>query len=70
MVALGGACVVAPEGGMLGEGGACMARGACVAKGGMHGMHPSLRDTAGHCAYGTHPTGMHSCYFLVLTIYS
>ena len=22
---------------------------------------PSLRDTAGQCAGGTHPTGMHSC---------
>ena len=21
------------------------------------------RDTAGHCAGGTHPTGMHSCLF-------
>ena len=23
---------------------------------------PLLRDTAGQCAGGTHPTGMHSCY--------
>ena len=38
--------------------------------GGMHGgdmraMHappPTLRDTVGQCARGTHPTGMHSCF--------
>ena len=59
----------------MAEGGACVAKGGNpVAKGGMHGkggvcgkrgdvcgMHPP-RDTAGHCAGGTHPTGMHSCY--------
>ena len=53
----GGVCVA--KGGMHGE------RGACVAKGGMHGMHtpppPLLRDTAGQCVGGMHPTGMHSC---------
>ena len=36
-------------------------------KGGMCGVHPP-RDTAGHCAGGTHATGMHSC--LVLKTYS
>ena len=37
--------------------------GACVAKleACMVCMHPLLRDTAGQCAGGTHPTGMHSC---------
>ena len=52
-------------------------RGVCVAKGGHAwwrgdawqkggcGMHPP-RDTAGHCAGGTHPTGMHSCLILHL----
>ena len=72
MCGKGGACVV--KGGMRGKGGACMAKGgmcgkgghawqgACMAKrGGMCGMHPPPQDTAGHCAGGTHPTGMHSC---------
>ena len=28
-------------------------------------MHtPRLRDTAGQCAGGTHPTGMHSCVMM------
>ena len=35
--------------------------GACVARGGMRG-----RDTVGHCAGGTHPTGMHSCSVVIL----
>ena len=65
------------EGGMRGKGGACVVKGVCVAKGGMHGKrggkgghvwyaHPPalLRDTAGQCAGGTYPTGMHSCYNL------
>ena len=62
-----GACVV--KGGVHGEGGACVVKGgmrgeggACVAKGGVRGMHTPPRDTAGHCAGGTHPTGMHSCH--------
>ena len=53
---------VRSEGGMCGDGGHAYQRGACVVKGGMHGMHgPPLRDMAGQCAGGTHPTGMHSC---------
>ena len=36
-------------------------RGACVAVKGGWSMDQSGRDTAGHCAGGTHPTGMHSC---------
>ena len=45
----GGSCMV--KGGHVGQ------KGACVAKGwGVRG-----RYTAGHCAGGTHPTGMHSC---------
>ena len=53
---------------MHGKGGHVWQRGACVVKGdvrgkrrGMHGMHSPPQDTAGHCAGGTHPTGMHSC---------
>ena len=42
-----GACVV--KGGVHGEGGMCGEGGACVV------------CMAGHCAGGTHPTGMHSC---------
>ena len=34
--------------------------GACMPGGG-YVMHTHLRDTAGQCAGGTHPTGMHSC---------
>ena len=60
-----GGCVVrgvCMAGGVHGQGGMC-GQGTCVTKGGVHGMHaPPLRDTAGQCAGGTHPTGMHSCY--------
>ena len=35
-----------------------MVKGACMVF-----MSP-LRDTAGQCAGGTHPTGMHSCVTL------
>ena len=35
-----------------------------MVKGGVHGMHPPLRDTAGQCAGSTHPTGMHSCFHI------
>ena len=50
--------------------GACVAKRACMAKGGVcmaKGGHawyapPPPRDTASHCAGGTHPTGMHSCF--------
>ena len=45
-----GACVV--------KGGMCVKRGACVVC--------TPRDTAGHCAGGTHPTGMHSCFVFFL----
>ena len=38
-----------------------MAKGACVVKGGMRGEGWCVVCTAGHCAGGTHPTGMHSC---------
>ena len=64
-----GACMV-KEGCVRDEGGACVAkgghawrRGACMAKGGACVVctHPP-QDTAGHCASGTHPTGMHSCF--------
>ena len=45
---------------MCDERGACMVRGAC------------MECTAGHCAGGMHPTGMHSCFdsAFVLTLYS
>ena len=74
MVAPGGACMA--KGGCAWRRGACMAkggwcawrRGACVAKGGRAWRRGGAcvactppRDTAGHCAGGTHPTGMHSC---------
>ena len=40
-----------------------------MAKGGMNGKRGGAwyappQDTASHCAGGTHPTGMHSCYLL------
>ena len=58
-VAKGGACMA--KGGMHGKGGGMRGKG-----GGMRGMHaPLLRDTAGQCAGGTHPTGMHSCLSFV-----
>ena len=49
-------------GGMHGKG-ACM-----VVVVGVHATHapPTLRDMVGQCAGGTHPTGMHSCYLIVL----
>ena len=51
------------EGGVHGEGGHEWLRGACIAKGGMHGKGGCVCVvcTAGHCAGGTPPTGMHSC---------
>ena len=50
------------RGGMHGKGGHAWQRGVCVAKG-RHAWYarPPLRDTAGQCAGGTHPTGMYSC---------
>ena len=55
-----GGCAWQRWGGMHGKGGHVWQRGACVAKGGRAWYTP--RDTAGHCAGGTHPTGMHSCW--------
>ena len=43
------------------KGGMCGKEGVWMAKGGAWYAHPPLRDTAGQCAGGTHPTGMHSC---------
>ena len=40
-------------------------KGGMHGEGGVHGMHPP-RDMAGHCAGGTHPTGMHSCLIKIL----
>ena len=64
-----GACMVVKRGvwqrgSMHGRGGACEAKGGMhEERGGMRGMHaPLLRDTAGQCVGGTHPTGMPSCY--------
>ena len=59
-------------GGVHGRG-ACVAGGMCD-RGGMHGRgcayHTcppmTLRDTVGQRAGGMHPTGMHSCLFLLL----
>ena len=53
-----GACVA--KGGMCGKGGHAWQRGGVWQKGGCVWYAPP-RDTAGHCAGGTHPTGMHSC---------
>ena len=67
------------KGGMRGEGGHAWQKGACMAKGGMRdegghvwqrggmcGMHTPTQYTASHCMGGTHPTGMHSCYYYKL----
>ena len=69
-----GACVVALggvhgcSGGVHGEGGVCVTKGVCMVKGGCVWRKGGAcvvctppRDTAGHCADGTHPTGIHSC---------
>ena len=48
----GGVC--GKGGGMRGEGGSAW-----------YARPPPLRDTAGQCAGGTHPTGMYSCSFFV-----
>ena len=59
-VAKGGMCgerVVRGKGGVRGEGCVCGEGGVCMV---CTTPHPP-RDTAGHCAGGTHPTGMHSC---------
>ena len=63
----GGACVA--KRGMHGEGGHAWQRGVhgkggvCMAKGDMRGEGGAcVVCTAGHCAGGTHPTGMHSCF--------
>ena len=52
-----GVCVV---GGMCGKGGH-------VWQGGMPCTHlRTPQDMVGQCVGGTHPTGMHSCFFLLL----
>ena len=70
----GGACMVKGgmhgEGGMCGEGGCAWQRGVCGEWGGVCGeggawYAPPPRDMAGHCAGGTHPTGMHSCFICI-----
>ena len=60
---------------MRGEKGACMVKGGMCGKGGMHSRACAWqgggRFMVGACmagetataADGTHPTGMHSCYF-------
>ena len=45
------------KGGMCGEGGHEWQKGGCM-------VCTPPQDTASHCAGGTHPTGMHSCYLL------
>ena len=47
------------RGGMHGERGVCMAKGGHAWR---KGGGCTVRDTAGHCAGGTHLTGMHSCF--------
>ena len=63
------------EGGCAWLRGACMVKGPCVVKGGMHGEGGGggggghawqVGECAGQTATeagGTHPTGMHSCFF-------
>ena len=74
----GGVCMVKggrvwQRGGVRDEGGHTWRRGGMCGKEGVcgkggHVWHaPSPRDTAGHCAGGTHPTGMHSCSELNMT---
>ena len=57
--------------------GACMAKGGhvwrkmgCGEREGGHAWYAPPRDTASHCAGGTHPTGMHSCLLCVLKPYT
>ena len=57
-----GTCMV--KGGMCGERGVWMAGGHAWQGGHVWYACPPLRDTAGQCAGGTHPTGMHSCNFI------
>ena len=67
-----GACVARGREGMCGEGG-CMVNGGMCGRGGHAWQRgeacvvcrPPLRDTAGQCVDGTHPTGMHSCCILM-----
>ena len=52
---------------MRDERGACVVKvGVCMVKGG-HAWYapPPPRDMASHCTGGTHPTGMHSCFFKI-----
>ena len=64
---LWGACIVSWGGmhgflgGVHGEGEHAWQWGVCMAMGDMLGVHAPLRDVAGQCAGGAHPTGMHSC---------
>ena len=54
----GGACVV-------GRGHAWQGGHACAGGCACHAHRPrTLRDTVGQCAGGTHPTGMHSCWYI------
>ena len=63
------------QGGVRGQGvcawwGGCVWRGACMARGDIHGRGACLA----HSKYyeiqsmrgGTHPTGMHSCFFFII----
>ena len=49
------------EGGMRGRRWVCMARGACMVGGCVMGGMAGETATA---ADGTHPTGMHSCFYI------
>ena len=58
------------EGGMHGKGGHAWRKGGCMrGEGGGHAWYARpLRDMAGQCAGGTHPTGMHSCTLLLCVV--
>ena len=62
----GGACVA--KGGVSAEGGLRGVHGRghawWVHAWHAHPLHRIPRDMVGQCAGGTHPTGMHSCYYL------
>ena len=53
-------CSQGGQGACVAGGHAWQGRGACVVGG---RACVTLRDTVSQCAGGTHPTGMHSCYY-------
>ena len=64
-------------GGMHGRGhawqGACMAGGmcgrGCVWQGGVHGQGTCVTGEMATAVDGTHPTGMHSCFYIKFKVF-